>query len=76
MQKAQAEDNGGEQPNARCFFSIVVGASDRPGCVRRAIPWKLIASPFGGAMLPVNPKHVSVLGIIALLAFGMPFLKV
>jgi acetyltransferase len=43
----------------------VIGASERPGTVGRAILWNLISSPFGGAVLPVNPKHGSVLGIKA-----------
>jgi acetyltransferase len=43
----------------------VIGATERPGTVGRAILWNLISSPFGGAVLPVNPKHGSVLGIKA-----------
>jgi acetyltransferase len=41
----------------------VIGATERPGTVGRAILWNLISSPFGGTVLPVNPKHASVLGI-------------
>jgi acetyltransferase len=43
----------------------VIGATERPGSVGRAILWNLISSPFGGAVLPVNPKRASVLGIKA-----------
>jgi len=43
----------------------VIGATEQPGTVGRAILWNLIGSPFGGAVLPVNPKHASVLGIKA-----------
>ena len=43
----------------------VIGASERPGSVGRAILWNLIRSPFGGTVYPVNPKHSSVLGIKA-----------
>lgn len=43
----------------------VIGASERPGSVGRAILWNLISNPFGGAVLPVNAKRSSVLGIKA-----------
>lgn len=43
----------------------VVGASDRPGSVGRAVLWSLVSSPFGGTVYPVSPKHASVLGIKA-----------
>ena len=48
----------------------VIGATERPGTVGRAILWNLMTSPFGGAVLPVNPKRASVLGIKAYPAFG------
>jgi acetyltransferase len=41
----------------------VIGATERPGSVGRAILWNLIASPFGGTVYPVNPNRESVLGI-------------
>ena len=43
----------------------VIGATERPGTVGRAILWNLMSSPFGGAVLPINPKRSSVLGIKA-----------
>src|SRR5438067_2511860 len=49
------------------FFSprsvALIGASEMPGTVGRTILWNLISSPFGGVVLPVNPKRKSVLGI-------------
>src|SRR5579884_3832995 len=51
------------------FFSprsvAVVGASERPGSVGRALLWNLISSPFGGTVYPVNPTRGSVLGVKA-----------
>jgi acetyltransferase len=51
------------------FFSpksvAVIGATDKPGHVGRAILWNLISSPFGGTVYPVNPKRSAVLGIRA-----------
>jgi acetyltransferase len=51
------------------FFSpktvAVIGASEKPDSVGRAILWNLISSPFGGTVYPVNPKRHSVLGIKA-----------
>src|SRR5215467_11683001 len=43
----------------------VIGASDRPGSVGRAVLWSLVSSPFGGTVYPVNEKRSSVLGIKA-----------
>jgi acetyltransferase len=43
----------------------VIGASDRPGSVGRAVLWSLVSSPFGGTLYPVSAKHASVLGIKA-----------
>ncbi|HEY9835517.1 MAG TPA: CoA-binding protein, partial [Vampirovibrionales bacterium] len=43
----------------------VIGATDRIGSVGRTILSNLIASPFGGAVFPVNPKRDNVLGIKA-----------
>jgi acetyltransferase len=49
------------------FFSprsvALIGASETAGTVGRTILWNLISSPFGGVVLPVNPKRKSVLGI-------------
>jgi acetyltransferase len=41
----------------------VVGASQRPGSVGRAVLWNLVTSPFGGAVHPINHRHGTVLGI-------------
>ncbi|MBV8550615.1 MAG: bifunctional acetate--CoA ligase family protein/GNAT family N-acetyltransferase [Acidobacteriaceae bacterium] len=43
----------------------VIGATEKPGHVGRAILWNLISSPFGGTVYPVNPKRAAVLGIRA-----------
>jgi acetyltransferase len=43
----------------------VVGASDRPGSIGRAVLWSLVSSPFGGTVYPVSAKRSSVLGIKA-----------
>ena len=43
----------------------VIGASDRPGSVGRALLWNLISSPFGGTVYAVNPNRHNVLGILA-----------
>ena len=43
----------------------VVGASERPGGVGRAVLWSLLSSPFGGTVYPVSDKRASVLGIKA-----------
>src|SRR6202142_4730586 len=40
----------------------VIGASDRPGSVGRAVLWSLVSSPFGGTVYPVSAKHASVPG--------------
>jgi acetyltransferase len=51
------------------FFSphsvAVIGATETPGSVGRTLIQNLIASPFGGAVFPVNPKRAHVLGIKA-----------
>jgi acetyltransferase len=43
----------------------LIGATDRPGSVGRAVLWSLLSSPFGGTVYPVSTKHASVLGIKA-----------
>jgi acetyltransferase len=43
----------------------VIGASERPGGIGRAVLWSLVSSPFGGTVYPVSEKHSSVLGIKA-----------
>lgn len=43
----------------------VIGASDRPGSVGRAVLWSLLSSPFGGTVYPVSEKRSNVLGIKA-----------
>lgn len=40
----------------------VIGATERPGSVERALLWNLTSHPFGGTVFPVNPKRSSVLG--------------
>src|SRR5579862_5842597 len=43
----------------------VIGASERPGSIGRAVLWSLLSSPFGGTVYPVSDKRTSVLGIAA-----------
>jgi acetyltransferase len=43
----------------------LIGATERPGSVGRAVLWSLLSSPFGGTVYPVSDKHSSVLGIKA-----------
>ncbi|HEX9109981.1 MAG TPA: acetate--CoA ligase family protein, partial [Terriglobales bacterium] len=43
----------------------VVGATERPGSIGRAVLWSLVSSPFGGTVYPVSDKRASVLGIKA-----------
>ena len=43
----------------------VIGATETAGSVGRAIVRNLIASPFGGAVFPVNPNRPNVCGIKA-----------
>ena len=43
----------------------VIGASERPDSVGRAVLWSLVSSPFGGTVYPVSEKRSSVLGIKA-----------
>jgi acetyltransferase len=43
----------------------LIGATENPGSVGRTIMWNLIRNPFGGAVLPVNPKRASVMGVKA-----------
>jgi acetyltransferase len=43
----------------------VIGASERPGSIGRAVLWSLVSSPFGGTVFPVSEKRTSVLGIKA-----------
>ena len=48
----------------------VIGATDRPGSVGRAVLWSLVSSPFGGTVYPVSDKRTSVLGIKAYRTVG------
>ena len=41
----------------------VIGASEKPGSVGRAMLWNLISSPFGGTVYAINPRRHNVLGI-------------
>jgi len=43
----------------------VIGATENVGSVGRTIMANLIATPFGGAVFPVNPKRSSILGVKA-----------
>ncbi len=43
----------------------VIGATEKQGSVGRTVLWNLISSPFGGTVLPVNPKRSNVLGVRA-----------
>lgn len=43
----------------------VIGATERPGSVGRAVVWSLISSPFGGTVYPVSNKRSNVLGLKA-----------
>ena len=43
----------------------LIGATDRPGSVGRAVLWSLLSSPFGGTVYPISDKRSSVLGITA-----------
>src|SRR6516162_10448574 len=43
----------------------LIGATENPGSVGRTVLWNLISNPFGGTVVPVNPKRASVLGIKA-----------
>ncbi len=48
----------------------VIGATEKPASVGRAILRNLISNPFGGTVYPVNPKRANVLGIRAYPAIG------
>lgn len=48
----------------------VVGATDRPGSIGRAVLWSLVSNPFGGTVYPVSDKRTSVLGIKAYRSVG------
>ncbi|HJT23811.1 MAG TPA: CoA-binding protein, partial [bacterium] len=43
----------------------VIGATEKPGSVGRAVFWNLLSTPFGGVVYPVNPKRPSLLGVRA-----------
>ena len=43
----------------------VIGATERPGSIGRAVLWSLVSSPFGGTVYPVSETRSSVLGIKA-----------
>lgn len=49
------------------FFSpqtvAVIGATESSDSIGRAVLWNLVTNPFGGTVFPVNPEHMSVLGI-------------
>ncbi|HXT99987.1 MAG TPA: CoA-binding protein, partial [Polyangia bacterium] len=48
----------------------VIGASETPGSVGRTILANLVATSFGGAVYPVNPRRDSVLGLKSYPAIG------
>src|ERR1700741_5071854 len=43
----------------------VIGATDRPGSVGRAVLWSLVSRPFGGTVYPISDKRTRVLDIKA-----------
>jgi len=43
----------------------LIGASPKPGSVGRVIADNLLAAGFAGPIMPVNPKHASISGVIA-----------
>ncbi len=43
----------------------VIGATEKPGSVGRAVFWNLLSTPFGGVVYPVNPKRPNLLGVKA-----------
>ncbi len=43
----------------------VIGATETHGSVGRTIIWNLLSNPFGGAVVPVNPKRPAVMGVKA-----------
>jgi acetyltransferase len=48
----------------------IIGATESPDSVGRTVLKNLIATPFGGTVFPVNPKHASVLGVKAYPTIG------
>ncbi len=43
----------------------VIGASERPSSIGRAVLWSLLSTPFDGTVYPISDKRSSVLGIKA-----------
>ena len=43
----------------------MIGATEKPGSVGRAVLWNLISNPFGGTVYPINSNRPNVLGIKA-----------
>ena len=43
----------------------VIGASNRPGAVGTVVMRNLLEGEFSGPVMPVNPKHKSVAGVLA-----------
>jgi acetyltransferase len=41
----------------------VIGATERDGSIGRTVMGNLVTNPFGGTVLPINPKRGNVLGI-------------
>src|SRR4051812_38270646 len=81
----QASDNGTGNPGGPAvdgvsrkeldvFFKprsvALIGATEKPDHVGRAILWNLLSSPFGGTIYPVNPKRAAVLGVKSYGAIG------
>src|SRR4051794_6546515 len=60
---------GGSRKELDVFFKpksvALIGATEKPDHVGRAILWNLLSSPFGGTIYPVNPKRAAVLGVKA-----------
>jgi acetyltransferase len=43
----------------------VIGATERPDSIGRAVLWSLVSSPFGGTVYPVSERRSNVLGVHA-----------
>lgn len=53
------------EPFFRPHSVAVIGATDRPGSVGLTVMKNLQATPFGGGLVPVNPRRDAVLGLAA-----------
>src|SRR4051794_23945192 len=66
---APARRGSRTSPSLRVFFQprsvAVIGATERPQHVGRALVSNLLGSSFGGTIYPVNPHRETVLGLRA-----------